>query len=78
MNRAGRLVTVKVVFVAVHIYLMIVLDLPKLEFFGKVKRRQIRGVVYCNRVQRPLQYGGLGIHTVELQGWALHIFFVFD
>lgn len=30
-------------------------------------------MVSWNRVQRPLQYGGLSIHDLELQSWALRI-----
>uniref|UniRef100_A0A0A9EUA7 Reverse transcriptase domain-containing protein n=1 Tax=Arundo donax TaxID=35708 RepID=A0A0A9EUA7_ARUDO len=52
MNRAGRLITFKVVLTAVPTYLMIALDLPKwfykaIEvFFGKVKRPQMVGAVW--------------------------------
>jgi hypothetical protein len=30
-------------------------------------------LVAWEKVQRPLQYGGLGIHNLELLGWALRI-----
>ncbi|GJN04649.1 hypothetical protein PR202_ga22214 [Eleusine coracana subsp. coracana] len=67
------------------IHLMTVLDLPK--WLYKALDKNMRGFLWkdhgttnggcClvpwNRVQRPLQYGGLGIRNLELQGWALRI-----
>lgn len=84
MNRAGRLVMVRVVMTASPIYLMIVLDLPKWVIKAVDKRRgflwkgqeQANGgncLVSWERVQRPLEYGGLGIHNLETLGLALRI-----
>jgi hypothetical protein len=85
MNRVGRLVLAKVVLTVVPIYLLIALDLPKWFIKGiDTKRRgflwkghqQANGgncLVAWEKVQRPLQYGGLGIHNLELLGWALRI-----
>jgi len=62
-------------------YQMIALDLPK----WVIKRRRgflwkgqekVNGgncLVSWDRVQKPLQYGGLGIHNLEILGWALRI-----
>jgi hypothetical protein len=80
MNRAGHLVLVKVVLTAVPIYLLIALDLPKwfIKAIDKKRRgflwkghQQANGgncLVAWEKVQRPLQYGGLGIHNLELLG----------
>jgi hypothetical protein len=85
LNRAGRLVLVKVVLTAVPIYLLIAMDLPKWVLKAIDKRRrgflwnghqQANGgncLVAWKKVQRPLEYGGLGIHNLELLGWALRI-----
>jgi hypothetical protein len=83
MNKAGRLVMVKVVLTAAPIYHLIALDLPKWAFKAIDKRRrgflwkgrgQANGgscLVAWEKVQRPLEYGGLGIHNLELLGSAL-------
>ena len=85
MNRAGHLVMVKVVLTAAPIYHLIAMDLPKWFFKAIDKRRrgflwkghdQANGgncLVAWDKVQRPLEYGGLGIHNLELLGWALRI-----
>jgi hypothetical protein len=85
MNRAGRLVMVKVVLTAVPIYHLITLDLPKWFFKAIDKRRhgflwkghdKVNGcncLVAWEKVQRPVEYGGLGIHHLELLGSALQI-----
>ena len=85
MNRAGRLVMVKVVLTAVPIYLLTALDLPKwvIKAIDKKRRgflwkghQQANGgncLVAWEKVQRPLEYGGLGIHNLELLGCALKI-----
>ena len=85
MNRAGRLVMVRVVLTVVPIYLSIAMDLPKwfLKAIDKKRRgflwkgqEQANGgncLVAWERVQRPLEYGGLGIHNLELLGCALRI-----
>jgi hypothetical protein len=70
---------------ATPIYLMIAFDLPKWVIKAVDKRRrgflwkgqeQANGgncLVSWERVQRPLEYGGLGIHNLEKLGWALRI-----
>jgi hypothetical protein len=76
MNKAGRLVLVKVVLTAAPIYHIIALNLPKWFFKAIDKKR--RGFLWkghdranggnCQvaweKVQRPLEYGGLGIHNL--------------
>ena len=85
MNRAGRLVLVKVVLTAIPIYHLIALDLPKwvIKAIDKKRRgflwkghQQANGgncLVAWEKVQRPLEYGGLGIHNLDLFGCALKI-----
>ena len=85
LNRAGWLVLVKVVLTAVPIYLLTTMDLPKwvIKAIDKKRRgflwkghQQANGgncLVAWEKVQRPLEYGGLGIHNLELLGWALRI-----
>jgi len=85
INRAGRLIMVRVVMTATPIYLMIAFDLLKWVIKAVDKRRrgflwkgqeQANGgncLVSWERVQRPLEYGGLGIHNLEKLGWALRI-----
>ncbi|WVZ70614.1 hypothetical protein U9M48_019263 [Paspalum notatum var. saurae] len=85
LSRAGQLVVVKVVLTATPIHLMTALDLPKWVFksIDKIRRNflwkgqeQAKGgncLVSWTRVQRPLMYGGLGVHDLERLGWALRI-----
>lgn len=85
MNRAGRLVMVRVVLTASPVYQMIVLNLLKwvIKAIDKKGRgflwkgqKQVNGgncLVSWERVQQPLEYDGLGIHNLELLGWALRI-----
>lgn len=84
MNRAGRLVMVRVVLTAAPIYLLIAMDLPKWVLKAIDKRRgllwkgqeQAKGghcLVSWERVQRPLEYGGLGVHNLYLLGCVLRI-----
>jgi hypothetical protein len=88
MNRAGCLILVQVVMTATPIYLMIDFDLPKWpKWVVKAIDKRRRGflwkgqgqanggncLVSWERVQRPLEYGGLEIHNLEILGWALRI-----
>jgi hypothetical protein len=85
LNKAGRLVLVKVVLTAVPIYHLIALDLPKwvIKAIDKKRRgflwkghQQANGgncLVTWEKVQRPIEYGGLGIHNLELLGCTLKI-----
>jgi len=85
MNRSGRLIMVRVVLTAVPIYLMIAMDLPKwviraidkwhrgLLWKGQEQANGGNCLVAWEKVLRPLQYGGLGIHNLETLGWALRI-----
>jgi len=90
MNRAGRLVMVKVVLTTAPIYHLIAMDLPKWFFKAINKKRrgflwkghdQANGgncLVAWEKVQRPLKYGGLGVHNLEFFGWALRIRWLWD
>lgn len=85
MNKAGHLVMVRAVLTATPIHHLIALDLPKWVLKAIDKRRKgflwkeqehANGrncLVSWARVQRPLEFGGLGIHNLEVLGWALRI-----
>jgi hypothetical protein len=88
MNRAGRLILVRAVLTASPICSMLATDLPKWVFkaIGKIRRgflckgrEKAHGgncLVSWDKVQRPLNYGGLGILNLEKLGWALKIWWL--
>lgn len=85
MNRSGRLIMTRVVLTASVIHHLIAIDLPKwvVKEIDKKRRgflwkgqEQANGgncLVSWEKVQRPLEYGGLGIHNLESFGLALRI-----
>ncbi|WVZ83087.1 hypothetical protein U9M48_030267 [Paspalum notatum var. saurae] len=85
LNKAGRLVLVKSVLTAAAIHMLIAQDLPRWVIKAIDKRRRgflwkgqeqaNRGncLVSWERVQRPLCYGGLGVHDLDRLGCALRI-----
>jgi hypothetical protein len=85
MNRAGRLIMVRSVLTATAIHHLIAIDLPKWVINAIDKKRrgflwkgqeQANGgncLMSWEKVQRSLELGGLGIHNLEILGWALRI-----
>jgi hypothetical protein len=85
ITNAGRLTLVKAVLTAIPIYHLLVLQCPKwvIKAIDKIRRgflwkgrKDIKGghcVVGWTRVCRPLNVGGLGIHDLEILGWALNV-----
>lgn len=85
MNLAGKVTWVRFVLTAIPIYVLIVIDMPKwfIKALNKLRRgftwkgcEQLNGgacLVAWEKVQRPLNLGGLGILNLEYMGWALQM-----
>jgi len=85
MNMAGRVTWVRFVLSAIPIYLLIAIKVPKwfIRSIHKFRRafawqgqKQVNGgscLVAWDKMQQPLDYGGLGILNMEFMGWALQI-----
>ena len=85
MTLAGRTVLVKSVLTAIPIYILVAIKVPKwfLRAVDKIRRgflwtgrQRANGgccLVAWEKVMRPLDLGGLGIHNLEVLGWALQM-----
>jgi len=85
MTLASRTVLVKSVLTAIPIYILVAIKVPKwfLRAVDKIRRgflwtgRQRANSGCClvawEKVMRPLDLGGLGIHNLEVMGWALQM-----
>lgn len=85
LSLAGRAVLVKAVLTAIPIYLLIALKVPKwfIRSIDKIRRnflwkgrKEANGgccLVAWEKVMRPLDLGGLGIHNLEIMSWALQM-----
>ncbi|KAF8731380.1 hypothetical protein HU200_016438 [Digitaria exilis] len=85
MNKAGRLTTVKAVMSATNVHVLISLKIPDWVFKEMDKRR--RGFLWAGKemanggqcqvawpvVCRPIEYGGLGIHDLQLAAYSLRL-----
>lgn len=85
LAKSGRLVLVKAVLTAIPLHVLIAINVPK--WFLKAVDKFRRGFLWkgradvqgghCpiswERVTRPLQFGGLGIQSLERLGWALRM-----
>lgn len=85
MNMAGRTTWVRFVLSAIPIYVLVAINVPK--WFIKAINKLRRGFLWKGRhnanggsclvawekVQRPLDLGGLGILNLEQMSWALQI-----
>jgi len=85
MNMAGRVTWVRFVLSTILNYLLIAIKVPKwfIRSIHKFRRaftwqgqKQVNGgscLVAWDKMQQPLDYGGLGILNMEFMGWALQI-----
>src|SRR6185503_14264236 len=85
MSLAGRAVLVRFVLTAIPIYLLIAIRVPKwfIRAVDKIRksflwkgRKEINGGSYLvawEKVMRPIDLGGLGIHNLEIMSWALQM-----
>jgi hypothetical protein len=88
MNMAGRVTWVCFVLSAIPIYVLIAVKVPKwfIRSIDKIQRaftgkgrKQVNGgscLIAWDKVQRPHDYGGLGILNIEFMGWALQIWWL--
>ncbi|WVZ55208.1 hypothetical protein U9M48_005900 [Paspalum notatum var. saurae] len=76
-RQTGHLVMVKAVLSSISINIMLAMDLPKwvIKAIDKKKKNANGGncLFSWDIVQRPIQFGGLGILNLGLVGWALRI-----
>jgi len=85
LSLAGRAVLVRFVITTIPIYLLIAIRVPKwfIRAVDKIRRsflwkgrKEINGgscLVAWEKVMRPIDLGGLGIHNLEIMGWALQM-----
>ena len=85
INPASRATLVKSILIAIPIYHLIAIQCPMcvLQTIDKIirgflwkGRKDIRGghcLVGWQRVCRPRELGGLGIHNLEVLGWSLNM-----
>jgi len=85
MSLAGRAVLVRFVLTAIPIYLLIAMKVPKwfIRAVDNIRRsflwkgsKEVNGgscLVAWEKVMRPIDLGGLGIHNLEIMGWALQM-----
>ena len=85
INPASRATLVKSILTAIPIYHLIAIQCPKwvLQAIDKIirgflwkGRKDIRGGHYLvgwQRVCRPRELGGLGMHNLEVLGWSLNM-----
>ncbi|GJN13052.1 hypothetical protein PR202_ga31385 [Eleusine coracana subsp. coracana] len=85
LNLAGRAALVRFVLSAIPVYILIAINIPKWfikaidkirrGFFWKGRKEAIGGscLVAWEKVQRPLDLGGLGIQNLQVMSWALQI-----
>ena len=85
MTLVGHAVLVRFVHTAIPVYLLVAIQVPKwfIRAIDKIRRsflwkgrKEINGgscLVAWEKVMRPIDLGGLGIHNLEIMGWALQM-----